>query len=166
MADKKRLKSPFVSNGIVHPGQRDFDTDYKSISIVDSVKKIGEGEDDFVVVKKVIVDYTPIQKVIDADKSNVGIDNIIKMVMRTGDTSFLPVDKGDCNVDLVGAPESLMDLKEMGVQAEKKFAALDPELVKGMDMATFVNNMNQEQFDAFIKAVEARVSGKGENKDE
>lgn len=166
---KQKLNSPFAPNGVEHEGQKDFDTTYKSISIVDTVEKTGEGDRDFVIVKKVIVDETPIQKVIDADKDSVGVENIIKMVLRTGDTSLLPVDKGDCNVDLVGAPESLMELKEMGVQAEKAFAGLDPELTKGMDMAAFVNNMNQEQFDAFIAAVQARseaASGKVEKKDE
>jgi hypothetical protein len=158
------LNSPFSSNGIVHEGQKDFDQEYKSIEIVDRVKKIGEGENDFVVYKDVVVSWKPIQEVIDADKDNVGVENIIKQVLRTGDTSLLPVDKGDCNVDLVGAPESLMELKQMGVQAQAKFEALPDELTKGMDMASFVNNMNQEQFDAFIAAVAARASGKEEDK--
>ena len=168
MAEKvKKLNSPFAPNGEEHPGQDGWDTTYKTIEIVDTVEKVGEGDKDFVIVKKVLVTETPIQEVIDADKDSVGVENIIKQVMRTGDTSLLPVDKGDCKVDLVGAPESLMELKQMGVDAEKAFKGLDPELTKGMDMAAFVNNMNQEQFDAFIAAVQARVSGKKEEvKDE
>lgn len=167
MSDKEKkvlLNSPFSPNGIVHEGQKDFDQEYKSIEIVDRVKKVGEGDDDYVIYKDVIVTWKPIQEVIDADKDTVGVENIIKQVLRTGDTSLLPVDTGNCNVDLVDAPESLMELKQMGVQAQQKFEALPEDLTKGMDMASFVNNMNQEQFDAFIAAVAARASGKEEDK--
>lgn len=136
--------------------QKDFDKEYDNISIVDSVKKVGDGEDDFVVVKKVIHSKRPIQEVIDADKESVGVYNIIKQVVRTGDTSLLPVDKGDCHVDLTGAPETLMEVKAAGVKAEKAFKDLPKDLTKGLDMASFVESMTQEQFNSFIAAVAAR----------
>ena len=166
MEKQKKLNSPFGAFQDAYSGQTDFDTKYKSIKIVDSVKKTGEGENDFVIVKKVIVEMTPIQEVIDADKDSVGVENIIKQVLRTGDTSLLPIDRGDCNVDLVGAPEDLMSLKQMGVEAEKAFGSLPEELVNGMDMKSFVGNMSQEKFDAFMKAVADRAAGKEENKNE
>ena len=167
MAEKKvYLNSPFSCNGVVHPGLDNFDQTYKSIEILDRVVKTGEGENDFIIEKVVHVTETPIQEVIDADKDSVGVENIIKQVLRTGDTSLLPADDGKCNVDLVGAPESLMELKQMGVDAEKAYAGLDPALTKGMDMKTFVESLTQDQFDAFIKAVADRSSGKVENKDE
>lgn len=144
----------------------EFEDYYLSIEIYDKVVKTGEGENDFIVVKDVKYSKTPIQEVVDADKDSVGVDNIIKMVLRTGDTSLLPSDKGNPDVDLVNAPEDLMQLKAMGVEAEKKFAGLDPELTKGMNMADFVKNLTQEQFDAFVKAVADRSSGKVEEKNE
>ena len=164
-AKKPRVKG-FSNNGVKWEGQKDFDQDYISIQIVDKVVKTGEGENDFIVKKDVIVSKTPIKEVVDADKDSVGVYNIIKQVLRTGDTSLLPVDKGDCNVDMVGAPETLMEVKALGVDAEKKFAGLPKELTKGMDMKAFVENMSQEQFDAFIKAVSDRSTGKVEKENE
>ena len=163
---EKKLNNPWVPNDYKPEIVLEFDTEYKTISIVDTVVKVGDGEDDFIIVKKVIEEFKPIQEVIDADADSVGVYNIIKQVMRTGDTSLLPVDKGDCNVDFVGAPESLMELDKMGANAAKKFADLDPALTKGLDMKNFVETLTQEQFDAFIKAVADRTAGKVENKDE
>lgn len=168
MAEKK-LNNPFIgrTDGLVFEGQKDFDTEYKEIQIVDKVRKIGEGDEDYVIEKVVVESYKPIQEVIDADKDSVGVYNIIKQVLRTGDESLLPIDKGNGElVDLTGAPESLMELKQMGVAAEKAFKGLPADLVKGMDMQSFVNSMDQTQFDAFIKAVQDRltpVKKEGEN---
>lgn len=162
---KSRVKG-FSNNGVKWEGQKNFDKDYISIEIVDKVVKTGEGDHDFIVKKDVLITKTPIQEVVDADKDSVGVYNIIKQVMRTGDTSLLPVDKGDCNVDLVGAPETLMEVKALGADAEKKFASLPKELTKGMDMKAFVENMSQEQFDAFVKAISDRSTGKVEKENE
>lgn len=165
MPNKIRVKG-FSNNGVVWEGQKDFDTTYKSIKIVDYAVKVGEGDEDYVIKQKVIEEETPIQKVIDADKESVGVYNIIQQVLRTGDESLLPTDNGKCDIDLVGAPENLMEVKNLGLQAEQSFNKLPFELTKGMDMKAFVQNMNQEQFDAFIKAVADRSSGKVINKDE
>lgn len=165
MAEKKRIKG-WSFNGQEFEGQKDFDTTYKTITIVDKVVKTGEGDNDFVIVKDVLVDERPIQEVIDADASCVGVENIIKQVLRTGDTSILPVDKGNPYVDVVGAPESLMELKAMGQAAEAKFNELPQDLTKGMDMKAFVENLTQDQFDAFIKAMADKSAGKVENKNE
>lgn len=160
MAEQKKLNNPFCgrTDGLKFEGQKDFDIDYKTIEIVDKVKRIGEGEDDYIIEKVVVESYKPIQEVIDADKESVGVYNIIKQVMRTGDTSLLPADDGKCNVDFTNAPEDLMQLKQMGIDAEKAFNSLPSDLVNGMDMQSFVNSMNQEQFDAFIKAVGDRMN--------
>lgn len=165
MAEKQKRIKGFSSNGVCHV-TKDFDQEYKSISIVDKVTKIGDGDHDFIIEKEVVEEYRPIQEVVDVDKDSVGVYNIIKQVMRTGDTSLLPADDGKCNVDFVGAPESLMEVHQMGVDAVKAFDGLPSELKGEMDMQSFVNSMTQEQFDAFIKAVADRSSGKVEKKDE
>ena len=163
--EKQKITNPFTAFREPYKGQGDFDTHYKSIKIIDVVKKTGEGENDFIIEKKVVEDLQPIKDVVEADRDSVGVENIIKQVLRTGDTSLLPVDDGKCNVDLVDAPENLMELKQMAVNAESKFKALPPELVDGMDMTSFVNSMSQEKFDAFIKAVQERASQKEVVKD-
>lgn len=161
MVKKNKITNPFLARQKPYDGQKDFDQNYKSIKIIDVVKKTGDGEDDFIIEKKVIEDLQPIKDVIEADRDSVGVDNIIKQVLRTGDTSLLPVDKGSGEVvDLVGAPENLMELKQVGIDAEKQFADLPYELKGDLDMASFVNSMSQEKFDAFIKAVKDRAESK------
>lgn len=164
MKVENKLVSPFAGKD-PYPGQGEFDTTYKTIAIVDKVKKVGEGEDDYIIEKKVIVTEKPIKDVVAADKDSVGVDNIIRQVMRTNDLSLLPVDRGDCHVDLVGAPENLMEVKQMGVDAEASFNKLPADLVNGMDMQSFVNSMSQEKFNEFIQAVQARTAGKENVKD-
>lgn len=159
MAEKK-LNNPFVGrvDGYVDPGIKDFDQEYKEIQIVDKVKKVGEGEDDYIIEKVVIETFTPIQEVIDADKNSVGVYNIMRQVAFQDDKTIF-ADKGNGQlVDLSQAPENLMELKQMGVDAEKAFAKLPGDLKGEMDMETFVKSMNQEQFDAFIKAVADRMN--------
>lgn len=157
-------KKPIINSSCIrmapYEGQKDFDEYYKSIKIIDVVKKTGEGEDDFIIEKKVIEDLQPIKDVVEADRDSVGIENIIKQVLKTGDTSLLPADKGNEFVDLVGAPENLMELKALGQKAEKDFDALPSELKGELDMAAFVNSMSQEKFDAFVKALQDRASQK------
>lgn len=159
-------RNPLAVKGWKCSLQTDFDQEYVSIKIVDVAKKVGEGDEDYVIKKKVIREKQPIQEVVDADADSVGVYNIIKMVTKTGDLSLLPRDSGNGLVDTTNAPENLMELKEMGKQAEAAFNGLPQELVKGLDMKSFVETMTQDQFDAFIKAVADRSSGKGENKDE
>ena len=171
MAVEKVCHSPFVARKRVEwPGQKDFDEYYEEISILDRVKKTGEGENDFIVEKFVQVDKKPIAEVVAVDAESVGVYNIMKQVLRTGDTSLLPIDKGTGEiVDLVDAPDTLMDLDNMGKEAAKKFAGLPGELTNDMDMTAFVNSMTQEKFDAFIKAVadrQAAAAGKVEKENE
>ena len=166
--ESKKIKrsNPYQVVKQVCPGQKGFDKYYVDIKIIDTIKKVGDGEDDFIILKKVITSKRKIKDVIDADKDSVGVENIIKQVLRTGDTSLLPVDKGDCNVDLVGAPDSLMGLKQTAIDAERAFSELPPELTDGLDMSSFVNNMSQEKFDAFIKAMQERADKNVARKDE
>lgn len=165
MKNKTTKFHPFLSRMGAYPGQTGFETHYKHIQIIDQVEKVGEGDKDFIIKKVVVEDLTPIQEVIDVDANSVGVANIMKMFAQTGDEALLPRDDGSCHVDLVEAPENLMQLKQMGQDAQKKFVALDPGLTKGMDMAAFVNNLTQEQFDAFIKAATERAAGKNEVND-
>lgn len=156
MEQKKHIKNPFFPNGVRHKGLGGFDQFYKSIKIVDVVKKTGEGEGDYVIKKKVIVEKTPIEEVVQADKDNVGVYSILAQFAKTGDTSLLPMEKEGNSVDLVGAPESLMEMKQAGVDAEAMFAKLPKSLRGDMDMNAFVSSFTNEQFEKFVQAIVAR----------
>lgn len=162
--EKKTINNAFSPNGVTWEGQKNFDTEYVSIEIRDRAKKTGNGDEDFIIEKVVVETRTPIQEVIDADAQSVGVNNIIKQVLKTGDTSLLPVDTGNCNVDMVGAPENLMEVKALGQKAEKEFAALSPDVTEGRDMISFVENMSQEKFDSLMKAISDRANAQKEVK--
>lgn len=164
MAQLKRVKG-FSSNGVKVISEKDFDQDYISIQIVDYVVKTGEGENDFVIKKKVVETREPIADVVARDADQVGVYNIIKQVMRTGDTSLLPMDDGKCQVDLVGAPETIMEVKQMGEDAANKYAGLDPELTKGRSLAEFIKNLSDSEFNSFIEAIKSRQEVKSEVKE-
>lgn len=166
MAEKqlKRVKG-FSNNGAEWPGRTEFDQDYINVTIFDKVERTGEGDDDFSVVKDVRYDKQPIKEVVEADAESVGVYNIMKQVLRTGDTSLLPVDKGNPLVDIVDAPENLMELKAYGEKAEANFRNLPDDLTKGLDMKAFAESLTQEQFDAFIKAVSEKFNKKSEVKE-
>lgn len=164
MEKNKNLNSPFAPNGVSWEGQKDFDTEYVSIEIRDRVVKTGQGENDFIVEKHVVETRTPIEEVIEADASSVGVNNIIKQVLRTGDTSLLPVDEGNCNVDMVGAPENLMEVKALGQKAEVEFKGLPKDITEGRDMISFIDNMSQEKFDSLMKAISDRANAQKEVK--
>ena len=160
MSNKVKRGNPFICEKCDVPGTGNFDKDYVSMTLVDKVVKTGEGEEDFSVVKSVKWEKQPIKEVVEADADSVGVYNIMKMVTKTGDLSLLPRDTGECNIDLSNAPENLMELKAMGVKAEKDFNKLPKEVKKGRDMKTFVEQMSQEEFDSFVKAIADRSSRK------
>lgn len=163
---KKKLNSPFCSNGVKHEGQKFTDNYYYDLKLVDKVKKIGDGDDDFIVVKRRVVSKTPIEKVVSVDKDNVGVYPILKQFARTGDESIIPMEKEASTVDLVGCPTSIMEMKQRGVDAEKAFAGLPKSLTQGMDMKAFVEGMSQEKFNEFVKALAERAQKKEVKKDE
>lgn len=148
----------------VSQGIKDFDKYYIDISIVDKITSVGEGQ--YSIEKVVVEEKRDIAKTIAVDADSVGVYNIINMVAKTGDMSLLPVDKGECNVDLVGAPTTPTEIKDLGNKAVDGFNHLPSELTQGMDMASFVNNMSQEKFDAFVKALTDRQAGSGAGKEE
>lgn len=162
----QKLNSPFAPNGVQHKKSDVGDPEYISIQILDVAKKVGEGDNDFVIDKKLVISKDPVQDVIDADKDKVGVYSVLKQFMRTGDQDLIPRDTGKCNVDLVGAPSSLIEVDQLGKESEKKFAKLPKELTGELDLQKFVETMSQEKFDAFVKAVADRSSkGKEVKKD-
>ena len=61
--EKKKLKcreigNPFLDRQDAYVSDVVFDTTYKSIKIIDKVKKTGEGDEDFVIEKVVITEET------------------------------------------------------------------------------------------------------------
>lgn len=165
MAEKK-IKNPFVSKEHEVHGQGNFDQYYIDQEICKRAVPVDGTDGEYIIEEYIKESKRKISDVVEVDRSSVGVDNIIRQVLRTGDTSLLPVDKGNGElVDFTNAPSSLMELKQMGVDAENKFKSLPKELVEGLDMTSFINSMNQEKFDAFIKAVNDRLT-KENKKDE
>lgn len=166
---KPLLSSPFVgrSDGVVFLGQDfvsekdDVIVEYKEVS---TIRKTGEGEHDFVVIK----DIVPSSKTNRADYINsftgdVGIMNVLKKVLVGGETiadvvksgRFMSHQKGE--VDLSKFPDNIVDAYkqvEAGVQTYDK---LPPNLRKRGSFAAMAESMDEDDFRRYLKDEVSKV---------
>lgn len=144
------------------PGQDNFDTEYVDIELKDVVKKTGEGEDDFVIITKEILHRTPIDEVVSRDSGTCSIRAIMDQVLRTGDTSLIPVGMPKDGVinDVTGVPDNLLDLDNLNKEMAAKFEALPDELKKGRSFAEFCELINQDEFMQFIASIAPKKEAK------
>lgn len=135
---------------------------YLDIKLVDKVKKIGEGEDDYIIVKKEVITKTKIDEVIQAQADEVGLDNLLKKFAITGDPSVLPeaMPEDGVTFDMTGMPQDLIEADNYFKAMKAKFDALPEELKQGRDFSAFMATINQQQFDAYIASLEPKQKEK------
>lgn len=147
------------------PGVKDFEKYYVNYEIKDVVKKVGEGEDDYVLEKKKIIHKDLIKGVIDSHSDEVGVYKLIERAMLTGDYSLLKgaqAHVSDSVLDITGSPTDLADGLHQRVAQEQAYAALPASLTKGRTLEQFINTITQEEFDAFIKGLVPEKKGDNE----
>lgn len=133
-------------------GQKDFDKYYIDRVIKQVVKKTGEGEDDYILVDKVIETKRDIAKEIHAQAGDAGIEAYIRQYEMIGEP--IPDVQVDDNIqDFTNMPESLADAVLLGEKSRDLFASLPKELVGKMSYEDFIANFTQEKFDAYIASL-------------
>lgn len=138
------------------PGVKGFDKYYVNYEVKTIVKKVGEGEDDYVLENKKIIHKDLIKGVVDSHADEVGVYKLIERAMLTGDQSLLKgaqAHVSDSVLDITGAPSDLADGLHQRAAQEKAYAALPASLTKGRTLEQFINTITQEEFDAFIKGL-------------
>lgn len=135
-----------------YEGQKDFDTTYKEVTIKKRVKRIGDGEEDFIIEEYEDVKEISIREVIDAQVDEVGIESYMKPYAMAGVDLPGVVVKDDVQ-DFTGFPEDPADAIKVGDDMLKAFYSLDP-LLRG-DAKTpeeFLNSISDTKLKAYYES--------------
>ena len=138
------------------PGISEFDKYYVNYEVKQVVKKVGEGEEDYILEDKIVTHTDSIQGVIDSHADEVGVYKLIERVMRTGDTSLLDsahVHVTDSILDVTGAPQTLADGLHAADAQKAAYEALPDQLKKGRTLEQFLNTITQEEYNLFIQSL-------------
>lgn len=138
------------------------DVYYYDVKLVDKVKKIGPGDEDYIIEKKEVVTKQLIQEVIDSQADDVGLEAALKKFAITGDPSVLPeaLPENGATFDMTGMPQDLIEANNYFNDMKAKFDALPDALKQGRDFNAFMSTITQEQFDAYIASLQPKVEGK------
>lgn len=161
----KMSKSPFVVCNVPNNPQKDFDEFYIDYEIKDIVKKVGDGEEDFVITQKIIEHKRDIVQEINSQADSVGVYNLIKRVALTGDESLYPEPMPKTGVvsDYTNVPDNLLDADLMAKQRLNDFNNLPDSLKKGRSFEEFMTSFNQEEFNAWLSSIKPVEKKEGDN---
>ena len=167
MAQTKVYLNPFMgrTDGVVFCGQNFGNFDDKNITESyekEVVKKIGDGEDDFIIEKVVAVYKTYNRdKFIQDQSDDVGILNILKKVALSGDdlTQENPFAAKPGYFDMTQVPEDLAGVQDLVSKAKEVWDTLPEDLKGNLDYETFVKTMStQKVYDALLKKAQDEKS--------
>lgn len=135
-----------------YEGQKDFDETYKSVEIKKRVKKVGDGDEDFIIEEYEVVTETPIREVIDSQKDSVGIEAFMKPYILSGE-SLPGVEVSKEVQDFTRFPEDPADVIKVGDDMMKAFMSIDPSLRgDAKSPEEFLKTFTQDKFNAWLKS--------------
>lgn len=140
-------------------GEKDFDKYYIDRVIKQVPKKVGQGEDDYVIVDKVVESKRLISEVINADSDKAGIEAYLAPYVASK-TPLPGVKVEDSINDYTKCPENLADAIMLGEDARKAFNNLDPKLTKGMSYEEFITGFKNEMFQDYINKLSNKEPAK------
>lgn len=140
------------------------DKDIVTYETREVVKKTGEGDEDFIVINKVVeTSRKNRQDYINSFSSEVGILNILKKVALTGDdpynNEYIEQRKGGQYIDATALPSNKTDAFKAVEHGVNVFDSLPEELKGKLSMEKFVEEFGQEAFDKYIEKVIAGLKG-------
>lgn len=144
------------------PGVKGFAKYYISYEEKQVIEKIGEGESDFVVRTKFIEHKDDIKALINSQADKVGVNNLVKRVLMTGDTSLIPavnVDKEAKVIDITNIPASLLDADITAKESVAYYDSLPDGLKKGRTYAEFMSSITSEEFNQFLASISPKKEG-------
>lgn len=152
------------SDGLAFPGQKFDDVDDKTIVEgyeKEIVKKTGEGDEDFIIDKKLVVyrSYSR-DKYIQDQSDDVGILNVLKKVALSGTdlTQDNPYAAKPGYVDMTKFPETVAEAEALICDANKKWAAIPDEVKDGMSYDDFIKSgAAQKLYDYYKAEVDKKV---------
>ena len=101
--------------------KKEFDKYYIDRKIIEVVKKVGEGESDFIVEQKALDHNIDIHEFVNASADSCGVYNILKKVIATGDTSLLNPINESSFTDVSNIPSTTSGVELLQSQALKSY---------------------------------------------
>ena len=147
-----------------YEGEKEFDKYYIDRVVKQVVKKTGEGEDDFILVDKIVESKRDIRKVINSQRDDVGIEAYLRSYQLAGE-EVPDVEVGDDVQDFTRMPESLADAALLGEKSRALFASLPAELKGKMSYEEFMASFTNEMFESFIKKLQPQKEEKEGDKE-
>jgi hypothetical protein len=160
-----------VSNNAFKPrknedkGQTFKVKDYEQKKVVQVVVKTGEGDEDFVVKNKVLVEKIPIDQFVDSFKDEVGMTGLVNGLSNG---SILPGDLPRYNPDgevqdFTNAPENIHEAMAAVDAASDTLAQANADTGKKYTFEQFLENISKEELE---KIYQEKYGEKVGNKDE
>lgn len=152
MNDKKINNNPFIgrNDNQVFPGHDYSEKDLAFAVEVEKVKKTGEGDQDFVVLKELKIDkVVNRQDYINQFQDDVGILNVLKRVAKTGDESLInqrPVASG--YMDLTNMPHDIISAAEKIDQANALYEKLPDDIKSKLTKDDLIKINNLDLYNA------------------
>lgn len=158
--------NPFIRSNVKTVPQANWDEFYIDYEIKQVVKKVGDGEEDFIVEDKVIEHKRDIVQEINAQADQVGVYNLMKRVALTGDTSLYPepMPKTGVTSDYTGVPDNLLDADLMAKERLAQFNALPDSLKKGRTFEEFMSTFSQDEFNIWLESMKPQEKKGDDNK--
>ena len=144
------------------PGVKGFEKYYTSYEEKKVVEKIGEGDSDYVIKTIFIEHKEDIKSLINSQADRVGVNNLVKRVLMTGDTSLIPavnIDKEAKVVDITNTPVSLLDADITAKESVAYYDSLPDSLKKGRTYAEFMTSITSEEFNQFLASIAPKKEG-------
>ena len=135
--------------------QPDYETqkDIVTYKVVKSVQKTGEGDEDFIVIDKVIEDTRENRQTkfneLGADRD---IYSIIRKVEETGDLTLLNKGPEGEYLDVSNLPENMQELNDRLSKAVDVWEKLDPELKGKLSLSDFLKTLTDEKLEKYYQS--------------
>lgn len=153
------IENPFRgrTDGVKYEGQKFDKVDYAKCTIVQRVNRLSKSDDTaFDVITDIqINDIVPLQDYINQFAEDVGILNVLKKVVKTGDVGLI----NQCEpgyFDLTNMPEDFLEARKMYDAAMSAYDKLPDDLKNGLSAEQFANLTSdnlQKSLDDYIAKV-------------
>lgn len=130
--------SPFAIKPRSLHVQDDFDQYYLDYEVKSIAKKVGPGDEDYVIEAKVIEHKRSINEVVNAEVNDVGVEAYIRRMSLSGLDPMAPVEVSDQVIDYTKVPQTTGEMVEMANNALSAYEKLPAEIRNGMSYEEFM----------------------------
>lgn len=170
--EKKKVINAFNCT-FTAKGKDNFDKDYIDRVVVPYIEKVGPNDTDFIVRHRVIDKKKPIKEVVNAEKDQVGVYNVLRQLAREHGQEAVNdyIKNGPKFDDINAAP--VMDISDMPTTLAEAFdkqkeldaiyAELPKDLKKGMSVSEFFKKVKPEDIQKYYSDKAKEIYNKDPN---